>query len=148
MKFMTSRSSIPGGAPLTATNHPRRFRRFPRTPTSPPPPPIARGELDRHTVDLLWGTIDVLLRAGHHRITLDLAEVSSIDAAGVKLLVALQRSLATHCGELTVTNARPLSSTPYNEAKWPPGPCTANKATETPCPRQPSTSPPRNFATH
>ncbi len=36
----------------------------------------ARGELDRLTVDLLWGTIDVLIRAGHYRITLDLADVT------------------------------------------------------------------------
>lgn len=66
----------------------------------------ARGELDRLTVDLLWGTIDVLIRAGHYRITLDLADVTKIDAAGVKLLAALQHSLATHAGELTIINAR------------------------------------------
>ena len=42
----------------------------------------ARGELDLLTVDLLWGTIDVLLRGGHYHVTLGLAEVSGIDAAG------------------------------------------------------------------
>ncbi len=67
----------------------------------------AGGELDLLTVDLLWGTIDVLLRAGHYHVTLDLAELSSVDTAGVTLLVALQHSLSTHCGELTIINARP-----------------------------------------
>lgn len=67
----------------------------------------ARGKLDLLTVDLLWGTIDVLIRAGHYHVTLDLADVASIDAAGVKLLVALQHSLATHAGELTIINSQP-----------------------------------------
>lgn len=67
----------------------------------------ARGQLDLLTVELLRGTIDVLLRAGRYNITLDLAELSSIDTAGVKLLLALQHSLATHSGELTIINARP-----------------------------------------
>ena len=67
----------------------------------------ARGELDLLTIDLLWGTIDVLVRAGHHQITLDLAEVTSIDSAGVKLLIALQHSLSTHAGELAIINAGP-----------------------------------------
>jgi len=67
----------------------------------------ARGELDILTVDLLWGTIDVLVRAGHLQITLDLAEVTSIDSAGVKLLIALQHSLTTHAGELAIINACP-----------------------------------------
>jgi ABC-type transporter Mla MlaB component len=40
----------------------------------------ARGELDRLTVDLLWSTIDVLICVGRYRITLDLADVSGIDA--------------------------------------------------------------------
>lgn len=70
----------------------------------------ARGELDLRTTDLLWGTIDVLLRAGRHRVTVDLAEVSSIDEAGVKLLIALQHSLGTHCGGLTIINAQPSIS--------------------------------------
>lgn len=67
----------------------------------------ARGELDLLTVDLLWDTIDVLIRAGHYRVTLDLADVTGIDAAGVKLLIALQHSLATHAGELTIINPQP-----------------------------------------
>ena len=68
----------------------------------------ARGDLDVLTVDLLWGTIDVLLRSGHYEITVDLSGLASIDAAGVKLLVALQHSLRTHSGGLTVVGARPL----------------------------------------
>jgi ABC-type transporter Mla MlaB component len=50
----------------------------------------ARGELDQASVDLLWGTIDVLVRAGYD-VTLDLAELSSVDEAGVRLLVADRR---------------------------------------------------------
>jgi anti-anti-sigma factor len=67
----------------------------------------ARGHLDRSTVDLLWATIDVLTRAGHYEVTLDVSELLSIDEAGVRLLAALQHSVATHDGELTIINARP-----------------------------------------
>ena len=67
----------------------------------------ARGELNLLTVDLLRGTIDVLIRAGHDRVTLDLADVTGIDAAGVELLVALQQNLSAHAGDLTIINSRP-----------------------------------------
>lgn len=67
----------------------------------------ARGELDLLTADLLRGTIDVLLRAGRRDIVLDVAELTSIDRAGVKLLAALQHTLSTHTGRLTIINASP-----------------------------------------
>jgi anti-anti-sigma regulatory factor len=67
----------------------------------------ARGHLDHLTVELLWGTIDVLTREGRYEVTLDLAELSGIDEAGVKLLAALQHSLATHSGGLSIINACP-----------------------------------------
>lgn len=66
----------------------------------------ARGELDRHTADLLWGTIDVLIQAGRPDITLDLADLSSIDTTGITLLAALQHSLLSH-GQLTIINPKP-----------------------------------------
>jgi anti-anti-sigma factor len=64
----------------------------------------ARGELNRHTVDLLWDTINLLLRAGQQHVWVDLAKVSSIDTAGVKLLVALQHSLSSHGRDLIIIN--------------------------------------------
>ncbi len=65
----------------------------------------ACGDLDLLTVDLLCGTIDVLTRSGHFEITLDVAELAHIDAAGVELLAALQHSLSTHAGGLSIINA-------------------------------------------
>lgn len=67
----------------------------------------AGGDLGRLTVDLLWETIELLVRAGHREITLDLTELSSIDDAGVKLLIALHHSLTSHAGELAIINAGP-----------------------------------------
>ena len=37
--------------------------------------------------------------------TLDVAGLTHIDAAGVKLLAALQHSLSTHGGQLSIVNA-------------------------------------------
>jgi anti-anti-sigma factor len=66
-----------------------------------------RGELDAHSVGLLCESIDILVRSGCYDISVDVTDLFSIDAAGVKLLIALQHSLSTQCGGLTILNAPP-----------------------------------------
>lgn len=65
----------------------------------------ARGVLDRETLHLLSGAIDLLVSRGHRTVTVNLAEVSCVDQAAVVLFVALQHGLYTHDGELRLTNA-------------------------------------------
>jgi anti-anti-sigma factor len=65
----------------------------------------ARGVLDRETLNLLRGAIDLLVSGGHRTVTVDLAEVSYVDQAAVVLFAALQHGLYTHDGELRLTNA-------------------------------------------
>jgi len=65
----------------------------------------ARGVLDRETLHVLTGAIDLLVSGGHRTVTVDLAEVSCVDQAAVVLFAALQHGLYTHDGELRLTNA-------------------------------------------
>lgn len=91
----------------TPTNCPTGIPALLPAPRSPPRPCTPAANWDVLAVDLLWGTVDVLTRAGCHEITVDLAELLSIDAAGVKVLLALQHSFGSHSDALTVINARP-----------------------------------------
>lgn len=64
-----------------------------------------RGELDLDSIDLFSDAIDLLVHAGCLTITVDLAGLIAIDAAGTRLLAALQHSLSTHSGDLELINA-------------------------------------------
>lgn len=64
-----------------------------------------RGELELQTVELLRGTVDVLLTAGRRRITMNLHQLTAIDRAGVLFFTALQHDLSTHRGDLCLVNA-------------------------------------------
>ena len=66
----------------------------------------ARGTLDLFTVDLLQGAIDVLTIAGCTDVTLDLAEVGSVDRAAAWCIAESSAALASRRGQLTVINAR------------------------------------------
>lgn len=65
----------------------------------------ARGVLDRETLHVLTGAIDLLVSGGHRTVTVNLADVSCVDRAAVVLFAALQHGLYTHDGELRLTNA-------------------------------------------
>ena len=65
----------------------------------------ARGILDRETLHVLTGAIDLLVSGGRRTVTVNLAEVSYVDRAAVVLFAALQHGLYTHDGELRLTNA-------------------------------------------
>ena len=65
----------------------------------------ARGVLDRGTLHLLSGAIDLLVSGGYRTVTVNLAEVSCVDQAAVVLFAALQHGLYTHDGELRLSNA-------------------------------------------
>jgi anti-anti-sigma regulatory factor len=64
------------------------------------------GHLTVQGADLLRGTVECLRRSGHARVLLDLAEVSTVDSAGLHDLCALQQAVAADGGELLVL-ARP-----------------------------------------
>ena len=66
----------------------------------------ARGALDLFTVDLLQGAIDVLTAAGCTDITLDLAEVSSLDRTAAWCIAQAGSALISRRGQLTMSNAR------------------------------------------
>jgi anti-anti-sigma regulatory factor len=65
----------------------------------------AQGVLDRDTLHVLSGAIDLLVSGGHRSVTVNLADVSRVDHAAVVLFAALQHGLYTHDGELRLTNA-------------------------------------------
>ena len=92
---------------MTEPDQPKRKRTFAAQADVAAGIAHAQGDLDQGTAELLRGTIDVLIGAGRHNITLDLADVTSIDTSGVNLLVYLRHSLRTHSGELSIVNARP-----------------------------------------
>jgi anti-sigma B factor antagonist len=50
-----------------------------------------------------------LIRAGHHRLVVDLAEVELIDSAGLRTLVSSLRTLrmSERAGEIRLANVRP-----------------------------------------
>lgn len=66
----------------------------------------ARGSLDLFTVDLLQGAINVLADAGCTDVTLDFADVSSIDQAAVWCIAETSSALTSRHGQLTIANAR------------------------------------------
>ena len=67
----------------------------------------ARGVLDLLTVELLRGTVGVLIGAGQVDVTIDLEELSHIDHAGVLLIAGISHDLAYRSGSHTLINANP-----------------------------------------
>lgn len=67
----------------------------------------ARGALDLFSLELLRGTVAILIDAGHVNVTLDLGQVTAIDHAGLLMLADLHDDLEARDGRLAVRNARP-----------------------------------------
>lgn len=59
-----------------------------------------RGALESPAIDLLRGSVAILLNAGRHTIALDLAEVTGVDPTGVAFLTALRSDLAAQDADL------------------------------------------------
>jgi anti-anti-sigma regulatory factor len=66
-----------------------------------------RGVLDLLTVELLRGTVEVLISAGRLDITVDLSDLCQIDHAGVLMLGGLSEELSYRSGSLTLIKAKP-----------------------------------------
>ena len=66
-----------------------------------------RGVLDLLTVELLRGTVEVLISAGRLDITIDLSDLCQVDHAGVLMLGGLWQDLGYRGGSLTLIKAKP-----------------------------------------
>src|SRR5205809_8038809 len=63
-----------------------------------------RGGLDGYWADHLAAELDKLVRAGTHRLWLDLAEVTYLSSLGIGLLVRFHKQLKALGGSLKVVN--------------------------------------------
>jgi anti-anti-sigma factor len=61
-----------------------------------------QGRLDANWADLVAKAIETAIRAGHHEIDLDFAEVSYISSAGIRVLLKYSKQLAAARGTLRV----------------------------------------------
>lgn len=65
----------------------------------------ARGSLDLLTLELLRGTVEILIHAGHLDVTVDLSGLTAIDHAGLLMLGGLREDLDYRGGSLTLSGA-------------------------------------------
>jgi anti-anti-sigma regulatory factor len=62
----------------------------------------ARGRLTGAGADLLRGSVTALRGLGHHRVVLDLRELETIDAEGLRQLHLLQQEVRAEGGEIVL----------------------------------------------
>jgi anti-anti-sigma factor len=65
------------------------------------------GELDVTGVDELWAALDELVDSGCRLVTVDLADLDFLDAAGLGILVRAHCELVAAGGRLVLTGVRP-----------------------------------------
>ena len=65
------------------------------------------GELDLATAPELLNRVNDLIEAGHHRVVLDLRDLTFCDSAGLSVLARIRKKVAQFDGALTL--ARPSS---------------------------------------
>jgi anti-sigma B factor antagonist len=85
-------------------------------PTEAPGGLAVRGELDCFTVDQLALAVQALLDSGGD-LTLDLSELSFLDASGIRLLVRTADTLRSHDALLTVIGSRSIVHRALNIAQ-------------------------------
>src|SRR6516225_5672957 len=61
-----------------------------------------QGRLDANWADLVAKAIETAIRAGHHEVDLDFAEVSYISSAGIRILLKYYRQLKAARGALRI----------------------------------------------
>src|SRR5215472_1883553 len=61
-----------------------------------------QGRLDANWADLVAKAIETAIRAGHHEVDLDFAEVSYISSAGIRVLLKYSKQLTAARGALRV----------------------------------------------
>jgi anti-anti-sigma factor len=61
-----------------------------------------QGRLDANWADLVAKSLETAIRAGHHEVALDFAEVSYISSAGIRVLLKYYKQLKTARGALRV----------------------------------------------
>jgi len=62
-----------------------------------------KGRLDAYWADHLARSLEEAIRGGDHRVRLDLAEVSYLSSAGIRILLKFFRQLERIRGELTIS---------------------------------------------
>lgn len=67
------------------------------------------GELDVATAPLLRTELDVLVENGSSRLVLDLAELTFLDASGLRVLVRARKLTAEHGGWLRLARVHPTA---------------------------------------
>ena len=96
----------PGGEPPSGRPQPGTLR-FERTVHGDRARLRVIGEVDIATADQLAGAIQRCRRDGASTIVLDLAEMTFLDAAGLRVLVRVRRGLDAAGGTLRLINVRP-----------------------------------------
>jgi anti-sigma B factor antagonist len=66
------------------------------------------GELDLATAPELLNRVTDLIDEGHHRVVLDLAELSFCDSAGLSVLARIRKKVAQFDGALTLARPTPI----------------------------------------
>ena len=63
-----------------------------------------QGRLDANWADLVGKAIETAIRAGHHEVDLDFAEVGYISSAGLRILLKYYKQLKAARGALRVVH--------------------------------------------
>ncbi len=110
----------------------------------------ARGSLNLLNVELLRGTVEVLIASGRVEVTIDLSKINFVDQTGLLLLGSLRDDLEYRGGRLTLVNPQRSVNETLRRAQLPvtegidevdsDAATTSNKPTDTPC-RRTSISP-------
>lgn len=67
-----------------------------------------KGRVDSYTAPQLSDTLNEVMNMGRHRIILDLAEVSYISSAGLRVLIDVQKACRRHAqSQLVLANVPP-----------------------------------------
>ena len=69
---------------------------------------VVAGELDLATAPELLNRVSDLIEAGHHRVVLDLGELTFCDSAGLSALARLRKKVAQFDGTLALARPTPI----------------------------------------
>lgn len=68
-----------------------------------------RGELDPHTAPELRDRLDQAFARGHHRIGLELSELTFMDSSGLRVILSAHKEAASRGGSLVLRSPSPTA---------------------------------------